>query len=235
MMRLVLCGLVGAVLAGISGCAHAPVQKITDPNELFTYACGIGSSVKSASGSVWFKAKSKEASGQFPADVLAESPGQLKMEVTNLVGATEAVITIKDQKYTIQGTGKNKVRNQKGFGSWGGIPLRWAPLLFLGRIPCPTAEEAKVATMSVSPEGDLTVQTKPAKSGDFEKFVYKFRSWAGKPWPESLHWEKKGPPSVQVDFTFDDPEDGTQSPTKWEARSPRGEVKLRWKERKTTS
>jgi hypothetical protein len=78
----------------------------------------------------------------------------------------------------------------------------------------------------VSPEHDLVVET-----GE-EKFIYSFRSWGGKAWPEKLHWERNG--GAGVDFKFDDPEDKTASPRKWEAKSVQGEVKVRWRDREAS-
>jgi hypothetical protein len=49
-------------------------------------------------------------------------------------------------------------------------------------------------------------------------------------WPESLHWEATGVP--KVDLKFDDPEEGTNSPKKWEAHSSEGFLKVRWRQRK---
>jgi hypothetical protein len=211
----------------ISGCAHLPSGKPADPKSYFNSACGIGQTTKSVSGTVWLKAKSKEASGQFPADVKADASGNLHLEVTNLLGGTEATIVIENNSYRIDSP-KRKMKAQTGYDSWGGIPLRWASDLFLGRIPCPSDAGAK---LSMDKDGELSVLTEEGIKGPAEQYVYKFKSWAGKPWPESLHWERKGAMAMQVDFSFDDPDDSTGSPRKIEAKSPHGDVKIRWRER----
>ncbi len=194
-------------------------------------ACSLGRTTKEVKGSVWLKAKSKEASGQFPANVEAKATAEgaeLRLEVTNLLGGTEAVISVKDQNYRIEIPEQHKILEQ-GQVSWGGIPLRWATELFMGRIPCPgSSAEAK---FEMDAQGRLVVSVPRTLGSDPERFVYSYRSWAGKPWPEALKWERKGSLPLTVDFTFDDPEDRSGIPRKWEAKSARGEVKARWKDR----
>jgi hypothetical protein len=175
------------------------------------------------------KAESKDAKGTFPANVTAKAPDSLTLEVVNLIGGTQAIITVEGGKYTILVPDKNgKNRKKEGQGSWGGIPLHWASDLFLGKIPCPPADALASAKLSLSPEHDLIVELPE------ERFVYSFRSWGGKAWPERLHWERKDTSVAAVDFKFDDPEDKTHSPRKWEAKSVQGEVKVRWRDREAT-
>lgn len=214
----------------LSACSTVPKGVDSDPKALLAQACAPGRDVVGTQGSVWLKAQSQEAKGQFPAGVSAQTPGTLRLEITNLVGGTEAVITVEGPRYLIQVPGKNP-RSEKGFGSWGGIPLRWATELFLGRIPCPSAADLEKAALSVDKDGVLTVRTQASIEGEGETYVYRFRSWAGGYWPDSLRWERKGAFAAQVDFKFDDPEDKTASPRKWEAKSPQGEVKVRWRDR----
>ena len=181
------------------------------------------------------KVQSKEASGQFPASVEAHSPDQLTFEATNLIGSTQAVIVVKGHDYRVEVPSKNGMRRQEqGKDSWGGIPLRWATDLFLGKIPCPTgAEKTSDFDISILGTGDLQVLTHPSAFSGAETFIYHFKTWEGHPWPEALHWERKGVFASQVDFKFDDPQDKTRSPGKWEAKSPQGEVKVRWRDRHT--
>lgn len=213
-----------------SSCSTVPKGAAGDPKALLSQACAPGKGTTGVTGSVWLKAASKEAKGQFPAAVNAQSPATLRLEITNLVGGTEAVITVEGQRYAIQVPGKNQ-RSEQGQGSWGGIPLRWSTELFLGRVPCPNPGELEGADVAVDEDGVLTVETRSSLQGQGEKFVYRFRSWNGGRWPVSLHWEKKGPLATSVEFKFDDPEDRTASPRKWEAKSSQGEVKVRWRDR----
>lgn len=215
------------------GCAHAPVAPSGDPKDLLIQACDPGKAIRTSKGSVWIKAKSKEASGQFPAVVQVNGPESLKMEVTNLVGGTEAFITVEGKHYTIKVPGK-KNASSEGSDSWGGIPLRWATELFLGRVPCPPQAERKTAQVVLTPKGELQVSARATLEHDAEKYVFTFKKWEGREWPEGLHWERLGSVPVSVDFKFDDPEEGTHSPKKWEAKSDRGEVKVRWKDREVT-
>lgn len=231
-MRILSFVVLATWAIGATGCAHTQKDGTSDDaaRELLSEACEPGSQVKSAKGSVWLSARSQEAKGRFPAYVAAEGLDQLELQVTNLLGGTEAMITVKNGRYRISSPSK-KVREEEGFGAWGGIPLNWATELFLGRIPCPSTDEMKTARVATNGEGALVVETQPSLKGEGERFVYTFRKWAGTPWPETLRWERKGPLGVAVDFKFDDPEDRTRSPRKWEARSSLGEVKVRWKER----
>jgi hypothetical protein len=223
-------GLLGAA------CSHAPVSRDVDPRALLNQACLPGMDVKSVKGSVWLKAKSKDASGQFPAIVDAPSADRLKLEVTNLLGGTEAILSVEGRRYKIE-VPKKKGRSEEGESYWGGIPLQWANALFLGRIPCPDATIAKDAALSRGPEGELIVETPKTLDRLPERFVYRMRSIEGGYWPESLHWERKGiagSAPIIVDFSFEDPEAKTRSPQKWEAKGSQGEVKVRWKERQAS-
>ncbi len=222
-----------ALLSFFAGCAHRPVTKDADPQSLFQDACGPGRQIESIAGSVWLKAQSKEASGQFPAAIDVRAPAHLRMEVTNLIGGTEAVITVKNDRYEVKSP-KKSVREEKGEHSWGGIPLRWATELFLGRVPCPpsTAKGGEWA-YQIDDQGRLEATlAKASVRGERERFLYSFRSWEGRPWAEALVWEKTGGGEpINVEFRFDDPEEKTRSPRKWEAKSPLGEVKVRWRDR----
>jgi hypothetical protein len=234
-MRLLL-PCVTLALVPFAGCSHAPTSgNAADPRALLAQACQPGLTVKSAKGSVWLKAKSKEASGQFPAVVDAPSVDKLKLEVTNLIGGTEAILTVEGHRYKIE-VPNHKERDEQGESSWGGIPLQWANALFLGRIPCPDAELAKTAAFSQDSLGNLVVETPSVSDHLSEKYVYHLRPLDGGLWPDTLHWERKGiagAAPVAVEFKFEDPDSKTHSPKKWEAKGSQGEVRVRWKERIT--
>lgn len=221
------------VLSFLSGCAHVNQSnffKGSNPDELLLEACNVGVSVKSAKGSVWLKAISKEASGQFPAQVLVQAPSQLQMEAQNLFGGTEAMIRIDGHSIFIE-TPDHKKFNRKGNQSWGGMPLEWAPQLFLGKIPCPPTEFWNNARKSFDAEGRLVVQIPGSLKAVAQKFIYAFKLFNEKPWVEELHWEKEGVTPLSVDFKFSEPEALTRSPLRWEAKSSLGSIKMYWKER----
>lgn len=222
-----------AVLTFLSGCAHLSRSKfiqVGDPDALLLEACNVGISVKSAKGSVWLKAVSKEASGQFPAQVFVQAPTQLQMEAQNLFGGTEALIRIDGNSIFIE-TPDHKKINRKGNQSWGGMPLEWASQLFLGKIPCPPVEIRNDARKSFDAEGRLVVQIPGSLKTVAQKFIYGFKLLNEKPWVEELHWEKEGATPLSVDFKFSDPEELTRSPLRWEAKSTLGSIKMHWKER----
>jgi hypothetical protein len=224
-----------------TACAHAPsaldashYRSPEGARALLTAACTPGRTVDSVKGSAWLKAKSKDASGQFPAEVEA-SISRLRMEVTNLLGGTEAILSVDGSRYLVEVPGK-KDRTQRGEHAWAGIPLVWANSLFLGRVPCP--EEGADPQLRLVSEDPLQLEAQvPARLDRLpERFVYTFKSEGGAPWPEALRWERKsalGGEGAAVDFTFEDPEEKTLSPKKWEARGAQGEIKVRWKSRQT--
>jgi hypothetical protein len=217
----------------VEGCSHGPAHQVESPDALLNYACRPGSDVQTVKGTVWMKAKSKDASGQFPASVEAKAPDHLKVEAINLLGAVQAVITVDGKSYSVQVPTKNGLKQREaGQNSWSGIPLQWATDLFLGKIPCPNSAKQDIEIMG---SGDLKISTgKGSSSEDPETFVYHFKAVDGHPWPETLHWERSGPFANQVDFKFDNPDAKSQSPKNWEATSAQGEVKVRWRDRVVT-
>ncbi len=209
----------------ILSCSTGPRVEEKNPEKLYQYACRPKKDIKSVQGSVWLRVDSKEASGQFPAHVKARLPHRLDLEVTNLLGGTEATIKIRNQQIEVALPGKKKQRKR---GSWGGIPLRWAPLLFLGRVPCPSRSQAQKAIKTVNSRHDLRVSLR----GGQESFEYEFKTFAGEPWPERVIWTKKlKTKNIEIEFNFSAPESKTRLAKKWEANSALGEVKLRWKRR----
>ncbi len=222
-------------LMALAGCAHSKFTvKTMDPKALVNQICSQRDVARSIKGSVWMKVKSNDASGQFPADVVADGDGKLSLEVTNLLGGTEAIITVEGSQYRIQVPNKPE-RKEVGYGYWGGIPLRWASDVFMGYIPCPMAKNLPDAQFQFGKDEDLVVQTIASLDSEPERFTYRFRSWWGKPWVDSVKWERLGALKLTVEFKFDEPHADTGIPQKWEAKSVQGEVKVRWKERDSIS
>jgi hypothetical protein len=214
----------------LCACATARKANERDPGELLEEVCSIGAQNQTVQGSLWLKADSAEAKGQFPADVKMDGPGNLRMEVTNMLGGTEAVIEVQGDRYSVKSP-RQGASEQKGKGTWGGIPLSWASALVLGRMPCPTELQKKGAKIEALDAETLQVSVSAGLGRDAETFRYKLRSWAGKLWPFQVEWEKLGPFGNAVSFEFEDPEDGTRVPRRWSAKSKAGSVKVRWKSR----
>jgi hypothetical protein len=185
--------------------------------------CSLGGTTHHVTGAVWLNLNSPEARGQFPATVDVKGT-ELKMEATNLLGGTEALIHVSDSGYqvTFADPAKNQKSDQK---SWGGIPLRWASKLFLGQIPCPTLDAPSGLKISSNEPNVVVAESKEGT------FVYKLKSWAGKKWPLALKWTSTLPSEGEVDFEFMDPDASTSSPRRWKATSPLGDVKARWTKR----
>ncbi|OFZ82733.1 MAG: hypothetical protein A2583_05175 [Bdellovibrionales bacterium RIFOXYD1_FULL_53_11] len=213
----------------LSGCAHAPYGKNADALKTLENACRFGKDLKTVRGTAIVTAKSKDASGRFSALVEAAGTNSLKLEITNILGGTEALITINNGRYSIK-LADGKSKPVSGNGSWGGIPLNWASNLFIGRFPCPERPE-DLEKPEWTADGHLRVSTKASLHGDAEIFLYRFRKHDDSGWPESLRWERKGVFGVSVEFVFDNPEKTTGAPLKWQARSKLGEVGVKWRER----
>lgn len=212
-------------------CSTPRPQLTGDPREYIQKACGIGEKISLVEGNIWMKAESSENTGQFPASVRAQAPGSLDLEVTNLVGGSEASIEVRGERIQIRVPGK-KPKVFMGQGSWGGVPLQWATTLMLGRFPCPPSEKLASARLSLTESDAVTVEVGSKKgTEDREIFVYRFKMEKGNLWPQSLHWEKTGAKIQSVDFEFEQADEENLSPTKWTARSEKGEVKVRWKKR----
>jgi hypothetical protein len=241
--QLLAFGILGAFVL-FPGCAHIDKSSpAADPAFLEKQACEPGTQVQSVRGSIALTVDTPELKGTYPAQVVTTNPDNLKMEITNPFGAKQALVTIEKGHYTVQtldeNTGDMRKKLEEGKDTYAGIPLEWAAQLFLGKIPCPSSANLKDSTLTTDSEGSLVVDTKPTSAGVSEHYVYKFRSWSGRPWPENLHWERRGEKgsnlAQNIDFKFSDPDFKTNSPKRWEARSSKGEVKVRWKDRETQS
>jgi hypothetical protein len=229
--------LILPLLAWVAGssCAHRgalqEVAQTRDAPKVLAEICAIGNDIIGSTGTLQVKAKSTEASGQFPATVKASlEPHTLDLEVTNPLGGTEARILVRDSKYDISAGSGKKARHEAGARSWGGIPLDWSVDLFLGKVPCPNRT---LKNVTFSEDGRLRAETASDLEGAGELFLYTIEngSATGSVWPVALEWSRAGVFATAVKFKFSGPEDGTRSPTRWEAVSDRGEVKAKWRER----
>ncbi len=224
-------------LAMLSGCGTGQkktdsAEYVIDPRRAVEQVCSVGQGVHEITGSVWIQADSVEASGKFPAEVLVRDDRYLDLEILNPLGGTEAQIQVRGERYDVRIPGK-KDRDRKGVGSWGGIPLDWSHELFLGRVPCLAKDRRDAASTRWIKVGEELEVVGTNKSGDSETYRYTVERTDEQFWPRRLVWEKKtakGP--VEVRFAFDQPtEDAMRSPRKWEAKSRKGEVVIRWRER----
>ena len=185
-------------------------------------------------GSVWTKIESKEMSGQFPASVRVEYPQFLAVEVTNLIGAPQAWLTVRDGKTEL----RLSTENQKEYGKGprardmlGGLPLELAPRLFAGGAPCPSDE--KNQDVRVKRNGDeLEVVAYDLRSHVSTRFIYRFERYAGRPWVQEAEWSRG---TNRILITREEPSDPDGAPKRWGASSPRGEIRVRWKDRTVES
>lgn len=198
-------------------------------DEMMRFACEVGVGIRSATGRVMAKVSSKEFTGQFQAQVKSDAEDHLSLDVTHPLGGTIALIQVDEGRFHVIDYSGDEPRTQTGRDYWGGIPLKWASGLFLGRIPCPQSKEV----LSVEQLGAdrLIVKWKDTRLSGTQKFIYQFKEWRRKPWPSALTWTRDSSPNAQVEFEFDSPEASSGSPEKWEVRSSQGQVKVKWRSR----
>lgn len=214
------------LVASLASCSTPYIKRSPSAiQSTFKEVCSLSRKTKTVRGNAWIKVKSQQDSGQFPIIVLAEAPGSLTLEITNLIGAAQAKVQIKDNKFVARWYGSEAVE-ERGEEDWNGLPLNWAVDLFLGRYPCPASDTAlgKIY-LKESDRGELIVM-----HGN-DEFTYGFRKWGGKDWVESVQWVRKGKETVGAHFEFDAPEEPTGVPLKWSVHTETGDVKMRWNER----
>ncbi len=231
-------GLLAFLAAGLFSCSTLD-QKTFSSGELFEAACSgrysSGKQTEKVTGSIWAKIESPDLSGQFPATVLVKSGGELALEVTNLIGSPQAWIKIKNQKTEM----KLSAANQKAWQSsskqlnLGGLPLEFAPTLFLGRVPCPNVLGGASLRMSVVGRKNLEVIEADSKTAKKNKYVYEFDSFEGRPWVSGLIFEGflRSGQDLKVEFNFEGPTSPDRAPRRWTASSNRGKIDVRWKDR----
>ena len=238
-------GSVGSVFLGIflllvgAGCATTSPkfdQKIP-LKTLLEKVRAIGAGVSGVKGTAWMKFNFSESqqegefSGQYSTSVMAPNSENLKISVDNILGGTEATIQITPRQYVIN-RGEGKGNRMQGNGYWHSIPLKWAILLYLGKIPSPSLElDGAVLELAQSELGKLDAVVKDPSGKVLETFSYTFRDLNQEPWPEFLTWTKETGKKIKVDFKFDQPDSRTLSPKKWEAQSNESYLKVIWKER----
>jgi hypothetical protein len=205
--------------------------------------CSIGASVISAQGTAWLKVRRGDRAMQFPAVLKAAVPNHLFLEVMNPLGGVEATIKVEGKVFEVQSARESSGEPRQGQDSWNGIPLRFASVMALGRIPCPPLSEAE----PVLPSRDESTQVSNDDSTSEliqyrvpatvehpeEHFEYQITKVSGNVWPKRLRWTTgdRHNPTVGVTLNFEEAEEGTLSPLIWEAESPQGGLKFKWRKR----
>lgn len=225
----------------VTGCASAPLSGEFTDRELMDAACPAGFSRK-VTGSVWTKIESPEMSGQFPASVLADYPKKLAVEVTNLIGAPQAWLTIENGKNDLKFTAENEKeigKAPRARDMLGGLPLELAPRLFAGGVPCPSDDQNQDIRVKQA-EGGIEVLALDLRSRVSTRYVYLFAKYAGRPWVREAHWERlargggQGAKSNLITILREEPGDPDGAPKRWTALSSRGEIRVRWKDRQSS-
>lgn len=219
----------------LSACASTPMFQGLSGRELMAAACP-NLTGKKISGSIWTKIESKEMSGPFPASVRVDYPEHLAVEVTNLIGAPQAWLTIDHEKIDLRFTAEN----QKEFGRpsaarevLGGLPLEIATRLFAGGVPCPSDDKNQDVRVKQISDG-LEVVSLDLRTRSTTRYVYSFIRYEGKPWVREVSWEKKTKAvgkNRTVKITREEPMDPDGAPRRWIALSSQGEIRVRWKDR----
>jgi len=239
--------MTASAMVFILSCAHKKVLIRPDASEAelreaLNQICSIGDLTKTAKGTAWIQARSSESKGRFPSHVLAEarpSGDRLALEINNPFGGVEGKIRVEkggsaEMTCEVQIPGKPP-RSEGVNGTWSGIPLRWAPALFLGRIPCPQMAKGHRILIRADESGELWVTDDT--SG--EVFRYRLEAVEGRAWPETLVWETRGQRALRVEFKFEAPDAGTRSPSRFSVRAfqigkSESEISVRWQQRETS-
>ncbi len=233
-------GIFGVVF--ITACTSAPKRGEFADRELMSAACPAGFT-KKLSGSVWMKIESKEMSGQFPATVLVDYPKKFAVEVTNLIGAPQAWLTIENGKTELKFTAENEKaygRTPRTRDVLGGLPIDLAPRLFAGGVPCPSDDKNQDIRVKQTDEGGLEVTTVDLRTRASTRYTYTFTKFAGRPWVSETDYEKlargaKGSAkSNLIKIIREEPSDPDGAPKRWSASSSHGEIRVRWKDRTVT-
>jgi hypothetical protein len=212
-----------------SSCASAPrvrQHSKMSPNEVLRKTCLIGSRIVQVKGDAWMKIKSEDKSsrnGQFPASIASQPNGNLRIEVTNPIGGTEAIIDWSDAEFSMKIRDRKPEVRKIGTGSaWSGVPLRFGRTLLMGRIVCPTADA--LAQGKTSWKEDLLFFESTE-----ETFEYLYELGQPEFFPSQVVWTRKtSQGSVAVMFRLERPDSQTQSPMTWEAKSKGEELKFKW-------
>ncbi|MFZ9595787.1 MAG: hypothetical protein ACO3A2_06875 [Bdellovibrionia bacterium] len=195
---------------------------------MFHFACHRPIPITQATGTLWLKMQSSSVSGQFYAQAFSKAPDVLKLEITNFLGGTEALITARDQHFEIM-RGSQRSRSMFNSNTWAGIPLSWSIDLILGRIPCPSIDQGEWV-LEQKDAMTLVIEQRPGSPGS-QVFEYHFAGLQDRLWPESLRWYRPHSSEPPVSFSFSHPEPSTFSPLHWEARTSQGVLQVRWRER----
>jgi len=202
------------------------------PQILFERTCQRGGAgVESVQGWVTIKANVPDFFGQFSAAIFASASRQsLQLELTNLLGGTEAYIRIQGDRYQVMRASRLQA---EGRSTWNQIPLHWIRDLFLGKVPCPSLSDTPSAssqtqmTMHQGSDGELILLV--SKSGVVqERFTFYFELYQKQPWPQFLHWEQLKPVPVTLDLKWSSPDEKTGSSKRWEVQSAQGKIQVRW-------
>jgi hypothetical protein len=206
----------------VIGCSTVP--KLKDPIEqsiILNEICKRGDPYESVHGSVWIKIKDSNHQGQFPAQVRLTKEEGLILEIQNLLGAKIALITVRPGQYSVDSYSK-RLKSFSGGSHYFGIPNDWIVHLFRGKIPCPknpiSLQQPKAGVLEVLDESGWRFEYQMTQTGSF--------LWVDRELVFS-------PDGVRYEFLYSDPEYLNSNPRSWEIRTERGEMSLRWRDRKT--
>lgn len=216
-------GLIVVLLLSV-GCGSARKGASLPPETVLAEICQPGSGAQHVRGDAWMWVSSeREGNARFPANVEVRRAGELRIDITNLLGGPEATVRVTDESIDVRRQGAASSSQLKSpEGHWNGIPVRWAKRLFLGQVPCAVGGAAERPARHLG-EDRLEVNV------GGERYEYAYRSFEGKFTAESLVWSGRDGASVQ--FSFRDFADGSRVAHQWEAKSASGSVKIRWKDR----
>ena len=240
-----------SVVLFVQGCAHTPDSAMeADPVALLNEVCGNGrAGYSTSSGYIGIVVRSKKVSGTFSGAVKVD-PQKMDLEVTNPLGGTEAAIHAEDRVVTVLVPGKEKKIYPDAY-SWNGVPIHFAPEMFLGRFPCPAvfgksreaigfADQGREKIQSrygikfrQAEPGELAIEAPDPSGKNQEVYRYQFDVQDGKYLAIAMAWEVQNSPKGLVRFELLEKDPETHESKGWKVVSNEGEVKLLWKSRRS--
>lgn len=205
-------------------CTSAPKRFTGDPRAYYAQLCPVTRPSVEATGEFAIQIDTSKLHGTFPATVRASS-GKLDLEITHIFGGRLVALNLKDGRYSIDVAFRKEKREGQG-GLWSGIPMDWAPELFLGIVPCQPL--AQVRRFGWEDGGEWLVADNLRYQLDHND--------AGKTWVSKMRVDRRDDPNIGwIELEFSEPEQPYGPFRNWQVESGQGRIRVRWSGREFRS
>jgi hypothetical protein len=216
---------------GFLGCTAPSPEKIHkdqyDPKTLLRLACSIGNKIQTLHGELRIKIESDNANFSAPIQ-LAMQNQILIIDILDPLGNPQANLKFSNNTLEIKNFRDGSIK--KGLSEWNGLPLRWAQVVFSGRIPCPNHFEKLEKEISYGPNNELIVKIPADLSTPEQTFIYTFSRRLTDLWPSEVQWMLQDIPKLQATFHFDSTMERWD--INWQKAGSKGLLKAKWLNRK---